>query len=31
MGIDEPREASIPVAKPTLVDMLRKIGRRIAA
>lgn len=31
MGVDEPWEASVPVARPSLKDRLRTIGRRIAA
>jgi putative oxidoreductase len=31
MGVDEPWEASVPVAQPTLMDKVRTIGRRIAA
>ncbi len=31
MGVEEPWEASVPVGQPTLVDRLRKVGRRIAA
>jgi len=31
MGVDEPWEASVPVAQPSLGDKLRTIGRRIAA
>jgi uncharacterized membrane protein YphA (DoxX/SURF4 family) len=31
MGVDEPWEASVPVAQPSLADKLRMIGRRIAA
>jgi uncharacterized membrane protein YphA (DoxX/SURF4 family) len=31
MGVDEPWEASVPVAQPSLADKLRTIGRRIAA
>ena len=31
MGVDEPWEASVPVAQPTLANKVRKIGRKIAA
>lgn len=31
MGVDEPWEASVPVAQPSLGEKLRVIGRRIAA
>lgn len=31
MGIEEPWEASVPVAQPSLVDTMRIISRRIAA
>ena len=31
MGIDEPWEASVPVARPSLADKVRTIGRRLAA
>ncbi|HVO62152.1 MAG TPA: DoxX family membrane protein [Terriglobales bacterium] len=31
MGVDEPWEASVPVAKPSLADKVRTIGRHIAA
>lgn len=31
MGIEEPWEASVPVAQPSLVDRMRIISRRIAA
>jgi putative oxidoreductase len=31
MGIDEPWEASVPVARPSLLDDLLEVGRRIAA
>jgi uncharacterized membrane protein YphA (DoxX/SURF4 family) len=31
MGVEEPWEASVPVAQPKLSDKLRMIGRRIAA
>ncbi len=31
MGVDEPWEASVPVARPTLMDKVRTFGRRIAA
>jgi putative oxidoreductase len=31
MGVDEPWEAIVPVAEPTLMDKVRTIGRRMAA
>lgn len=31
MGVEEPWEASVPVAQPSLVDRMRIISRRIAA
>jgi len=31
MGVDEPWEASVPVAQPNLRDKLRTVARRIAA
>ena len=31
MGVDEPWEASVPVARPSFADRLRTIGRRLAA
>lgn len=31
MGVEEPWEASVPVAQPSLADKVRAIGRRIAA
>jgi putative oxidoreductase len=31
MGVDEPWEASVPVAQPGVADKIRTIGRRIAA
>ncbi len=31
MGVDEPWEASVPVAQPSLVDRVVTIGRRLAA
>ncbi len=31
MGVDEPWEASVPAAPPTLADKLRSISRRMAA
>jgi putative oxidoreductase len=31
MGVDEPWEASVPVARPSFADRLRTISRRIAA
>lgn len=31
MGVDEPWEASVPVARPGLVDRVRTFGRRLAA
>jgi uncharacterized membrane protein YphA (DoxX/SURF4 family) len=31
LGVDEPWEASVPVAQPTIADTARKIGRKIAA
>jgi len=31
MGVDEPWEASVPVARPSIADRMRTIGRRLAA
>jgi putative oxidoreductase len=31
MGVDEPWEASVPVARPGLVDRVRTFGRKLAA
>lgn len=31
MGVDEPWEASVPVARPSLADKLRALRRRVAA
>jgi putative oxidoreductase len=31
MGVEEPWEASVPVARPSLTDRIRTIGRQIAA
>lgn len=31
MGVDEPWEASVPVARPSLADRVRTIGRKLAA
>jgi putative oxidoreductase len=31
MGVDEPWEASVPVARPSLADRVRTFGRRLAA
>jgi uncharacterized membrane protein YphA (DoxX/SURF4 family) len=31
LGVDEPWEASVPVAQPTIADRARKLGRKLAA
>jgi putative oxidoreductase len=31
MGVDEPWEASVPIAQPTLLERARKVGRKLAA
>jgi len=31
MGVEEPWEASVPVARPSVTDRMRSIARRLAA